>query len=424
MQSSTVSLAVLLALMLTSIAGAQTPIPPRDRRVAPPSGNTRGTAVITGRVVDGATGLPLARARVRLNSAIGEPVLVTTDNVGTFRFTRLPPGEYSLTADKSTYKRVSYPSAAETLRRRLRPLNLADGQTVAGLTLVLFRASAIAGRVVDPNGDPVDFAELGALRLSTSGRGTQTQAGATTNDVGEFRLTGLESRPLSPVRPAAPRDAGRFRQTASHSHVLSWRGFARSSAADRARAWPVGAGHRDGDDRRRVVDRHRRRGRFERAARHRWRVGQRTGPAQGAANGWAADSTSVNADGTFQLKLPPGEYDLQVKADGAGIASQNQGDLQPAIDALRGGGTASRAGFPAHGAGGAATVRQRARDRGRRHVRHRSSWAAAPARRVESSSTGRARCRRSLIVAIHGPVSRSRRLAKGVLWAVCSSAPI
>ena len=107
MHRSIVHASVLVALRLTPTAGAQIPVPPRDRRLAAPSSDARGTAVITGRVVDGVTGTPLARARVRLNSSIGEPVLVMTDTVVTFRFTRLPPGEYSVTAEKSTSARVT-----------------------------------------------------------------------------------------------------------------------------------------------------------------------------------------------------------------------------------------------------------------------------------------------------------------------------
>jgi len=190
MQRSIASLAVLVALMPRSTAGAQTPVPPRDRRLAV----STGTAVITGRVVDAATGTALARARVRLNSSVGEPILATTDTSGMFRFTRLPPAEYSLTAEKSTYTPATYPSVTRTLRNHVRPLKLADGQSLSGLTLALFHTSAIAGRVIDQNGDPVDGAELRVLRLPKSGRGNpQMRAAGATNDIGEFRVAGLEA---------------------------------------------------------------------------------------------------------------------------------------------------------------------------------------------------------------------------------------
>src|SRR6185503_7754228 len=129
-----------------------------------------------------------------LNSSIGDPTLVTTDTSGMFRFTRLPAAEYSVTAEKSTYTATTYPSVTATLRSRMRSLKLADGQSLSGLTLALFHSSAIAGRVIDPNGDPVDGAELRVLRLPKSGRGyPQMRAAGATNDIGEFRVAGLEA---------------------------------------------------------------------------------------------------------------------------------------------------------------------------------------------------------------------------------------
>src|SRR5207249_7593030 len=118
-------LAILAAVPLASNAGAQT-APPRDSR--PPAATA--TAAVTGRVVDGVSGAPLARARVRLNSTVGPPALVVTDNAGTFRFAGLAPGGYSVTAEKSTYMPGVYPGGTRTLRSDVRPLMLAAGQTV------------------------------------------------------------------------------------------------------------------------------------------------------------------------------------------------------------------------------------------------------------------------------------------------------
>jgi hypothetical protein len=346
MARAIIPFAVLLALVLTSTAGAQTPVSPRDRRLAAPSSDT---AVITGRVVDGATGSALARARVRLNSSVGEPILATTDPSGTFRFTRLPPAEYSLTAEKSTYAATTYPSVTRTLRGNGRPLKLADGQSFSGLTLALFHTSAIAGRVIDPNGDPVDGAELRVLRLPKSGRGTpQMRAAGATNDIGEFRVAGLEAG--SYVLVVVPRPAMQDGSLPTHPVPTFYPGVTSPEQAQPivvergtsalglqlvmmegvlstvtgavvdASGQPVTGG-----------------GSVNALARLR-----------GAPNSWAADGTSVNPDGSFQLKLPPGEYELQVNANAAGIASQSIADFQTAVEALRGGAgdraPASRAG--------------------------------------------------------------------------------
>ena len=72
--------------------------PPRDR---PPARPRVDTAVVKGRVVDGVTGNPVARARVRMmGGSIGQKPPVTDANGG-FAFTALPQGGYSLTVEKS-----------------------------------------------------------------------------------------------------------------------------------------------------------------------------------------------------------------------------------------------------------------------------------------------------------------------------------
>ena len=46
---------------------------------------------------------------------------------------------------------------------------------------------------LDAHGDPLEFAQVQALRLPKSGRGTaQQRNGTNTNDLGEFRLARLE----------------------------------------------------------------------------------------------------------------------------------------------------------------------------------------------------------------------------------------
>jgi hypothetical protein len=171
--------------------------PPRDRvprRV--------GTAVIRGRVFDAATGNPIPRARVRVQS--GPPTIpqILTDTEGAFEFVGLPAGAYMISVEKATYmaSRIPEPSTT-TMRGRMRPLALRDGQVVDGLKISLFRGGAITGRIFDAHGDPVEFAQVRAARVGRSGRpmmGGQTQ----TNDLGEYRLPRLATgRYVIQVRP-------------------------------------------------------------------------------------------------------------------------------------------------------------------------------------------------------------------------------
>src|SRR5438128_1281181 len=59
--------------------------------------------------------------------------------------------------------------------------------------MLLFTTMVRAQVVQMPHGDPLEFAQIMALRLPKSGRGiTQQRNGTNTNDLGEFRLSRLE----------------------------------------------------------------------------------------------------------------------------------------------------------------------------------------------------------------------------------------
>src|SRR5438552_7112462 len=186
---------LVFTLMLAGpIAARQVVQMPRDRPNGPPRSQI-GTGVIRGRVVDAQTGSALARARVRLNwmgpAVARQPV--TTDDSGAFAFTGLPSGSFMLLADKSTYLAARYPEAGQTLRTSGRPGTLADGQALDHVVMPMYHGSAITGRVLDAHGDPVEFAQVQALRLPKSGLGKpQPRSGSSSNDLGEYRLGRLE----------------------------------------------------------------------------------------------------------------------------------------------------------------------------------------------------------------------------------------
>jgi hypothetical protein len=183
---------VAYATIAAAQVGSLPQPPPRDRPQPP----AVGTATIKGRVVDGQSGAAIARARVRLSGfqrSNGQLPSVQTDDVGAFAFSAVPAGNYSIQADKSTFLSGRYPETGETLRTNFRPLTVADGQTVDGVTVSLFHGSAIAGRVVDSHGDPLENVEVRALALPKSGNGRpQMRSGGSTNDIGEFRIARLQ----------------------------------------------------------------------------------------------------------------------------------------------------------------------------------------------------------------------------------------
>ena len=163
-------------------------VPPRDQ---PPR---TGTSRLHGRVMAADTGQPLRRAVVRLSGAeIRESRSTTTAADGTYEFKDLPAGRYTISASKGSYVSLAYgqirPSEAG------RPVVLADHQALDRIDIRLPRGAIITGRVVDEFGEAVADASVmsmrqryvqGRRRLMPTGRNSMT------NDIGEFRLFGLE----------------------------------------------------------------------------------------------------------------------------------------------------------------------------------------------------------------------------------------
>ena len=159
-----------------------------DAPASLPGGALSGTVVEAG---DPVLPVPIARARVILTSAaLEEPRVAITRDDGTFDFEQLPPGEYHLAASASGYARQAY------LQRRTgtpAPITLPHGERRSGVEVPLPRAGVIVGQILDEDGRPFVGATVNALRSRMEG-GQATMlslATATTDDRGEFRLTGL-----------------------------------------------------------------------------------------------------------------------------------------------------------------------------------------------------------------------------------------
>ena len=170
--------------------------PPRDRQPAP----VTGTGVLSGRVVDAVTGRAVARARVRLQGGAQRSSTLTDDG-GAFSFAQLPPGGYSVFADKSGYLPGRFPDPGRSLRNRTQTIQLANGQTRDDITVSMFRGGVIAGRVLDAHGDPVEGAMVSVMSAPKNGR-PMMRNGTQTNDLGEFRAIRLAAgRYIVRVRP-------------------------------------------------------------------------------------------------------------------------------------------------------------------------------------------------------------------------------
>jgi len=191
----------LIIVLCTHLAFAQGPV--RDARAG------AATGAIRGRVLTG-DGFPARQAEVLLSSAdVNRPPTVSTDNEGRFSFESVPPGRYALMARKPGYLPFGY--GQKSYMGPLEPVSVGAGEEIATLEIVLPRGSAITGRVTNEYGEPVLRATVSAMRFGYTPTGQQTlQLGrsvdgsnpngivqlsgsrAVTDDLGQFRLFGLE----------------------------------------------------------------------------------------------------------------------------------------------------------------------------------------------------------------------------------------
>lgn len=170
---------------------------------------TRELATLHGRVTDAATAKPIAMARVRIaleSRTERVEYRLQTDEDGRYRIAELTAGRYTVTASKARYVTVAYGQRLPAPNGR--PVDVTGGSTHQ-IDIALPRASAIVGRVVDENGEPVERAVVTPMRAGYSGgrRGFVPAGGtALTNDTGEYRIQGLP--PGSYYVLASERSAG------------------------------------------------------------------------------------------------------------------------------------------------------------------------------------------------------------------------
>ena len=167
----------------------------------PPQAVTQMSRV-SGQVIEDGTNTPVAAARVFVvldderAAPDGSPPEVLSDRDGRYQFDMLTPGRYHIAAQKDGFAPPMDPSTMQIFE-------VAAGQVLDGLTVSLRRGGAFAGRVLDPqrqpianvgvtallkrlnrNDQPAGVASSGPPLLMPSGQGQ-------TNDLGEFRIFGL-----------------------------------------------------------------------------------------------------------------------------------------------------------------------------------------------------------------------------------------
>jgi protocatechuate 3,4-dioxygenase beta subunit len=153
-----------------------------------------GSASLRGRVSD-ANGRPLRKAGLTLRTALQSqpsPQRVYTAETGAdgkFSFDGIEPGSYTLSAELTGYLRQSYRAGPH---ERFSNITLAAGPYPREFDLVLQRAAAISGRVLDADNDPVAHATVHLLRRTyESGANLQFQGSASTDESGNYNIPDL-----------------------------------------------------------------------------------------------------------------------------------------------------------------------------------------------------------------------------------------
>jgi hypothetical protein len=140
---------------------------------------------VEGEVYDSLTGAPLAGASVSsTNLSSGNATVSRTGAAGHFRLT-------VSTTDEAEW--LALVIARPGYLRGHRDLSLRPRSSVSGLRVPLTPAAAISGKLVDEDGLPVEGAQVLAMRFEmvNGERTLAPAASATSNDLGEYRVTDL-----------------------------------------------------------------------------------------------------------------------------------------------------------------------------------------------------------------------------------------
>ena len=170
------------------LLAAQAPAQPPPAREAP-----KATASIRGRITASDTGRGLRRAQV----SIGGPELpqrrsASTNARGDFEIRGLPPGRYTVSVNRSGYLPFEY--GQRRVGERGKTVELAEGEALSSIDILMPRASVISGRVLDENGEPIPNVGIWIMRqefFRGRRRFVPVSVGVRTDDIGEYRATGL-----------------------------------------------------------------------------------------------------------------------------------------------------------------------------------------------------------------------------------------
>ena len=179
-------LAVMLLLGSVLSVGAQ----------APGKSAPTDTGAIRGRVTAAATGKPLRRARVTIRTASettgSPPITATTNSRGEFEALNVPAGQYSVSAERAGFVTSQY--GQRRPRERGLTIDVRPGRITDAIDLALPAGGVFSGQVTDELGEPFPGVRVNAVDMpyEAGRRQPSPSGGATTDDLGRFRISGLQ----------------------------------------------------------------------------------------------------------------------------------------------------------------------------------------------------------------------------------------
>jgi len=196
-------LVLTLLIPLSVFAQASVPVHAGGRgnngEPAPPPTPTADLASLEGTVYNALGGTPLRKATVNLNRQNGGPMpqgargnySATSDASGHYAISGIEPGTYRVNVNHTGYLGMAYnarrPDGPGT------PLDLGRAQKMTGVDFRLTPHGVITGKITDEDGDPLENVQIQIMRyVYNQGRKQLQQfGGAGTNDLGEYRISGV-----------------------------------------------------------------------------------------------------------------------------------------------------------------------------------------------------------------------------------------
>src|SRR5271157_151350 len=145
---------------------------------------------IAGTVVEEPGSQPLKKVLVQVvaeDQKQGGNYTASTDSDGHFRIENILPGRYRLYLEKTGLVEVN----ERGLKSDVSVFTVQAGRAVEDLLFRMLPAAIISGRITDEDGDPMSGVRV-IVQKKKPGKATRETAGSeATNDLGEYRLSGL-----------------------------------------------------------------------------------------------------------------------------------------------------------------------------------------------------------------------------------------